>query len=37
MSFKKQSYENLADSLIEKFNLRGIEGYYCDNAKEALV
>lgn len=34
---KKQNYENLADSLIEKFNLRGIEGYYCDNAEEALI
>jgi L-lactate utilization protein LutB len=34
---KKQNYENLADSIIEKFNLRGIEGYYCDNAEEALV
>ncbi|MDF2952199.1 MAG: hypothetical protein K0S18_1782 [Anaerocolumna sp.] len=33
---KKQYYENLADSLIEKFNLRGIEGYYCDNKEEAL-
>lgn len=37
MSPKKQAYENLADSLIEKFNLRGIEGYYCDNKEEALV
>lgn len=37
MSFKKQSYENLADSLIEKFNLRGIEGYYCDTKEEAKV
>lgn len=36
MSPKKQTYENLADSLIEKFNLRGIEGYYCDNRVEAL-
>lgn len=36
MSAKKQYYENLADSLIEKLNLRGIEGYYCDNAEEAL-
>lgn len=36
MSSKKQYYENLADSLIEKFNLRGIEGYYCDNKEEAL-
>lgn len=34
---KKQYYENLADTLIEKFNLRGIEGYYCDNASEALA
>lgn len=34
---KKQYYENLADSIIEKFNIRGIEGYYCDNADEALM
>lgn len=37
MTPKKQYYENLADSLIEKFNLRGIEGYYCDNAEDALI
>lgn len=37
MSAKKQYYENLADSLIEKFNPRGIEGYYCDTASEALT
>ncbi len=37
MSPKKQYYENVADSLIEKFNLRGIEGYYCDNSLEALA
>lgn len=37
MSPKKQYYENVADSLIEKFNLRGIEGYYCDNSSEALA
>lgn len=36
MTAKKQHYENLADTLIEKFNLRGIEGYYCENSKEAL-
>lgn len=36
-SAKKIYYENLADSLIEKFNLRGIEGYYCDNKEEALL
>jgi hypothetical protein len=37
MSPKKVYYENLADSIIEKFNKRGIEGYYCDNAEEALI
>lgn len=37
MTPKKQYYENLADSLIEKFNLRGIEGYYCDNGEEAVA
>lgn len=37
MTPKKQAYENLADGLIEKFNLRGIEGYYCDNREEALA
>ena len=33
---KQQYYENLADSLIDKFNLRGIEGYYCETKEEAL-
>ncbi|QHQ61288.1 lactate utilization protein [Anaerocolumna sedimenticola] len=37
MTPKKQYYENLADSLIEKFNLRGIEGYYCENAEDAVI
>ena len=37
MSPKKQYYENLADSLIEKLGPRGMEGYYCDTAKEALA
>lgn len=37
MSPKKIYYENLADSIIEKFNKRGIEGYYCENAEEALL
>lgn len=37
MTPKKQAYENMADGLIEKFNLRGIEGYYCDNKEEALT
>ena len=34
---KKQYYENVADSIIEKFNLRGIEGYYCYDAEEAVT
>lgn len=37
MTPKQQNYENLADTLIEKFNQRGIEGYYCDNKEEALI
>lgn len=35
MSPKQQYYENLAESLIKKFNLRGIEGYYCTDREEA--
>ncbi|MDD5934789.1 MAG: lactate utilization protein [Clostridiales bacterium] len=35
MSPKIHNYENLADSLIEKFNQRGIEGYYCESKEEA--
>lgn len=37
MSAKTTYYENLADTLIEKFNKRGIEGYYCENKEEALL
>ncbi len=37
MSPKKVYYENLADSIIEKFNKRGIEGYYSDNSEDALL
>lgn len=37
MSSKKQAYENLADTMIEKFNVRGIEGYYCNTKEEALL
>lgn len=37
MNPKKQYYENLADGLIEKFNLRGIDGYYCENSEEAVT
>jgi L-lactate utilization protein LutB len=37
MTPKQINYENLADSLIEKFNKRGIEGYYCMNSEEALL
>lgn len=37
MSPKNAYYENLADTIIDKFNKRGIEGYYCENAEEALL
>lgn len=37
MTPKAIYYENLADSLIEKFNKRGIEGYYCETGEEALL
>ncbi|MGB4658257.1 MAG: lactate utilization protein [Mobilitalea sp.] len=37
MTPKKVNYENLADSIIEKFNKRGIEGYYCEDIDEALL
>ena len=33
---KQQTYENLADSLIDAFNRRGIEGYYCATKEDAL-
>lgn len=32
---KQISYENLAKNIISKFHLRGIEGYYCADRKEA--
>lgn len=32
---KQINYKNLAESIINKFNLRGIEGYYCENREEA--
>lgn len=38
MSTPKQQYhKNLANSLIDKFNKRGIEGYYCETKEEALL
>ena len=37
MTPKQRYYENIADTLIEKFNLRGIEGYYCADREEALA
>lgn len=36
MSAKTIYYENLSDTLIDKFNKRGIEGYYCENKEDAL-
>lgn len=32
---KQISYKNLAENIIDKFKLRGIEGYYCTDRKEA--
>ena len=37
MSAKKTYYENLSDTLIERFNKRGIEGYYCEDKEDALI
>ncbi|WP_276929534.1 lactate utilization protein [Herbinix luporum] len=37
MTPKKTYYENLSDTLIERFNKRGIEGYYCNDKEEALL
>ncbi len=36
MSFKKQAYANLAETLIERFAKRGIEGYYAESGDEAV-
>lgn len=36
MTPKQQNYENLAKSVIKKFNLRGIEGYYCASKEEVM-
>lgn len=32
---KQVNYQNLAENIINKFNLRGIEGYYCVDREEA--
>ncbi|WP_343210486.1 lactate utilization protein [Anaerolentibacter hominis] len=37
MTPKQHYYENIADTVIKKFNLRGIEGYYCATKDEALA
>lgn len=37
MTPKEQFYANQAESIIEKFNIRGIEGYYCATGEEALA
>ena len=36
MNPKQQNYKNQANTLIEKFSRRGIEGYYCASKEEAL-
>lgn len=33
---KEQNYENLADTLVEAFHRRGIEGFFCPTKEEAL-
>lgn len=35
MSYKSQSYENTAKSVIKKFEQRGMEGYYCADREAA--
>lgn len=35
MSPKQEYYQNAAESIIEKLNLRGMEGYYCADREEA--
>ena len=37
MSPKKQAYENMAKTVIGNFERRGIEGYYCEDAKAAVA
>ena len=32
---KQENYQNLAETIINKFNARGIEGYYCIDREEA--
>ena len=32
---KQENYQNLAETIINKFNTRGIEGYYCIDREEA--
>lgn len=36
MDAKKQAYEALANTIIKKFEPRGMEGYYCQDKEEAL-
>ncbi len=36
MSFKKEAYANLAETIIDKFAKRGIEGYYVESSDEAV-
>ncbi|MBQ8729907.1 MAG: HAD family hydrolase, partial [Lachnospiraceae bacterium] len=36
MSFKKEAYANLAETIIDKFAKRGFEGYYAESSDEAV-
>lgn len=37
MNPKEQHYEIMSDSIIKKFNQRGIDGYFCATKEEALA
>ncbi|MGD9475502.1 MAG: LUD domain-containing protein, partial [Eubacteriaceae bacterium] len=36
MGYKDENYQNLAQSLIKRFEKRKFEGYYCKTKAEAL-
>lgn len=36
MTIKEKYYKTLSESLIKKLELRGMEGYYCESAKDAV-
>ena len=36
MSYKKESYRHLGETLIRNFNKRGIDACYCEDSTEAV-